>query len=82
MLRVDVASARICNINDEVLKWNVMSGAKNNDDDERKNQNASQRQQMLLLSAEARDKWADYATTTYMQNEMKETSQTTLYPSR
>ena len=41
MLRVDVASARICNINDEVLKWNVMSGAKNNDDDERKNQNAS-----------------------------------------
>jgi len=44
MLRVDVASARICNINDEVLKWNVMSGAKNNDDDERKNQNASWRQ--------------------------------------
>jgi len=28
MLRVDVATARICNINDEVLKWNVMSGNK------------------------------------------------------
>ncbi len=28
ILRVDVVSARICNINDEVLKWNVMSGNK------------------------------------------------------
>lgn len=24
MLRVDVLSARICNINDEVIKWNVV----------------------------------------------------------
>jgi len=27
MLRVDVAFARICNINDEVVKWNVVSGS-------------------------------------------------------
>lgn len=27
ILRVDVVSARICNINDEVIKWNVMSGS-------------------------------------------------------
>jgi len=26
MLRVDVVSARICNINDKVVKWNVASG--------------------------------------------------------
>ena len=25
MLKVDVVSARICNINDEVIKWNVES---------------------------------------------------------
>lgn len=25
MLRIDVLSARICNINDEVIKWNVGS---------------------------------------------------------
>ena len=28
MLRVDVLSARICNINDEVIKWNVGSESK------------------------------------------------------
>lgn len=27
ILRVDVASARICNINDEVIKWNVADGS-------------------------------------------------------
>jgi len=26
MLRVDVISARICNIKDEVIKWNVVDG--------------------------------------------------------
>ena len=30
ILRVDVVSARICNINDEVIKWNVMSGSSSN----------------------------------------------------
>ncbi len=27
MLRVDVAMARICNINDQVIKWNVSEGS-------------------------------------------------------
>lgn len=27
MLRVDVATARICNINDEVVKWNVATSS-------------------------------------------------------
>ena len=30
MLKVDVLSARICNINDEVIKWNVGSESKLN----------------------------------------------------